>query len=137
MMTPATAGSAVKLLAWSAAVVVAHYLAVVWHVVLLVKVQPGFPAVGIRLLLLINLVPIAGVAVFAKGARRLAAGAIIIPLGIALVIGGYTHFLSPGADNVFRMPPSGLTLSFQISAALLVILEALGCWAGVKIYMPR
>jgi hypothetical protein len=126
-----------KLLLWSALIVAAHFLAVLWHVVLLVKVQPGFPGIAILALVLINLCPVAALVVFTKGRSKLAGSMIIIPLGIALVIGGYTHFLSSGSDNVLRMPASELALSFQISAVLLAVLEALGCWVGVKIYTSR
>jgi hypothetical protein len=56
------------------------------------------------------------------------------PLAIALVIGTYSHFLSPGTDNILRMPSGDLRLSFQISAILLVFLEALGCWVGIRIF---
>ena len=71
---------------------------------------------------------------FAKGLSKLASGMVSIPLGVALVIGAYSHFLSPGADNVFRMPPGEFILVYQISAVLLVILEALGCWLGVRMF---
>ncbi len=113
-------------------IVLVHYGVVIWHVVLLVKVQPGFPRIGMLLLILINLLPLAGLIVFAKGFPKLAASMIVIPLGIAMVIGSYTHFLSAGSDNVLRMPASDLTLPFQISAMLLTLLEALGCWVGFR-----
>ncbi|MGB9256906.1 MAG: hypothetical protein WCC25_18845 [Candidatus Korobacteraceae bacterium] len=121
-----------RLLLCGASVVGMHFVVVLWHLVVLVRVQPNFPMLGGLGLILINLLPIAGVVAFAKGATRLAASLIVIPLGVALVIGGYSHFLSPGSDNVLRMPPHGLTLEMQISAALLAVLEALGCWLGVK-----
>lgn len=123
-----------RLLLWGIPLVLAHYVVVIWHVALLVKVQPGFPRLAILLLLLINLFPIAGLFVFAKGFPKLAGSMIIISLGIALVIGGYTHFLSAGSDNVLRMTPSELRLPFQVSAVLLAILEALGCWVGFRIF---
>jgi hypothetical protein len=66
--------------------------------------------------------------------RKLAGSLIILPLAIALVIGTYAHFLSPGTDNISRIPAGYLTLSFQISAVLLVLLEALGCWVGIRIF---
>jgi hypothetical protein len=127
-----------SLLLWSAAIVVGNFLAVVWHLVLLIKVQPSTPGFLPRLLILLNLLPIAGVLVFAKGLPRLAAGAILLPLSVGLVIGAYSHFLSSGSDNVLRMPPGPLRLTFQLSAMLLVILEGLGCWVGFRMltYVP-
>jgi hypothetical protein len=123
-----------KLLLWGTPIVLAHYAIVIWHVALLVKVQPGFPRLAILLLLSINLFPIAGLFAFGRGFPKLAGSMIIIPLGIALVIGGYTHFLSAGSDNVFRMVPSELRSPFQVSAVLLALLEALGCWIGFRIF---
>jgi hypothetical protein len=64
----------------------------------------------------------------------MAGSMIILPLAMALVIGTYAHFLSPGTDNILHMPSGDLTLSFQISAVLLVLLEALGCWVGIRIF---
>lgn len=135
LMQPAT--SRQRLLLWGALVVAAHFMVVLWHLVVLIRVQPSFPMLGGVMLVVINLLPIAGVVAFAKGASRLAASLIVIPLGVALVIGGYSHFLSPGSDNVLRMPPHGLTLEMQISAALLAVLEALGSWLGVKMLSRR
>jgi hypothetical protein len=86
------------------------------------------------LLILFNLFPVAGLVALAKGFRKLAGSLIILPLAIALVIGTYAHFLSRGTDNILRMPSGDLTLSFQISAVLLVLLEALGCWVGIRIF---
>lgn len=123
-----------RLLTWGTVSTLGHYAAVVWHVTLLVKVQPAFPGTAARLLLLANLLPVAGLVAFAKGFPRLAGIIILVPLGIALVIGGYTHFLSAGSDNVFRMPPGGLTRSFQMSAILLALLEALACWVAIRMF---
>jgi len=57
---------------------------------------------------------------------------VAVPLAVALVIGAHSHFLSFGTDNVFRLPPGEFRLSYQISAVLLVSLEALGCWIGYQ-----
>ena len=111
-----------------------HFVAVIWHLLLLVKVQPGTPRLFPSLLILFNLFPVAGLVALAKTFRKLAGSMIILPLAIALVIGTYAHFLSPGTDNILRIPAGYLTLSFQISAVLLVLLEALGCWVGIRIF---
>jgi len=105
-----------------------------WHLALVVRVQPNFPKLAIPLLIVVNLLPIVGLVVLAKGYRKIAGFLIIFPLGIALIIGVYAHFLSPGTDNVFHMPPGDLALPFQASAVLLVLLEGLGCWVGLRIF---
>ena len=123
------------LLVWGALLIPAHFAVIIWHLTLLVKVQPDFPRNGIVALILINLVTVAGLVAFAKGLPKSGAIMIVIPLGVALFIGTYTHFLSAGSDNVLRMPATGLTLAFQASAALLTVLEALGCWVGVRMFL--
>ena len=135
-MEPTNADSTRKLLLWSAPIVLGHFVAVIWHLLLLVKVQPSAPRFFPPLLILFNLFPVAGLVALAKGFRKLAGSMIILPLAIALVIGTYAHFLSPGTDNVLRMPSGDLRLSFQISAILLALLEALGCWIGLRIFAP-
>jgi hypothetical protein len=138
-MEPTHADSTRKLLLWSALVVLGHFVAVIWHLLLLVKVQPGTPRFFPPLLILFNLFPVAGLFALAKGFRKLAGSMIIVPLAIALIIGTYAHFLSPGTDNILRMPSGDLRLSFQISAMLLELLEALGCWVAIRIFahLPR
>jgi len=58
---------------------------------------------------------------------------LLLSLAVPLAIGGYSHFLSPGSDNVFRMAGGELTFAFRISAVLLFLLEFLGCWLGIQI----
>lgn len=116
---------------------VGHFVVLQWHLSLLVKVEPNTPQFLPPLLILINLIPLAGLFVFARGFSKLAASLITIPLAVALVIGGSSHFLSPGTDNVFRMAPGQFRLPFQISAVLLVLLEAFGCWIGLRMWRAR
>lgn len=97
-----------RLLLWSAPIVVGHFLIVLWHLLLLVKVQPNTLRFLPPLLILVNLLPVAGLVVLAKGFPRLAASLITLPLGIAFVIGAYAHFLGPGTDNVMHIPPGEL-----------------------------
>jgi hypothetical protein len=58
---------------------------------------------------------------------------LLLFLAVPLAIGGYSHFLSPGSDNVFRMAGDELTFAFRISAVLLFGLEFLGCWLSIQI----
>jgi hypothetical protein len=51
----------------------------------------------------------------------------------ALVFGVYKHFIAAGADNAFTLARSAAALQFQITAVLLAILEAIGCWAGIRV----
>lgn len=106
-MEPTNADSTRKLLLWCAPIVLGHFVAVIWHLFLLVKVQPSTPRLFPPLLILFNLFPVAGLVVLGKGFRKLAGSMIILPLALALVIGTYAHFLSPGTDNIFHMTRRG------------------------------
>ena len=113
-----------------------HFAVVIWHLILLLKVQPNTPRLALVLLLIVNLIPILAIIVLQSGHPRLAGWMIVVPLGVALVIGIYAHFLSSGTDNVFRMPPGEWRSSFQLTALLLAVLEALGCIIGFRMFRP-
>jgi hypothetical protein len=123
-----------RLLLWAILITLCHFVVVLGHLWLVVRIQPSFPRSAVPWLIFINLLPVGGVMSLAKGYHKSAAILIAIPLAVAFVIGTYSHFLSPGTDNVLRMAPGELTPAFQVSAALLVLLEPLGCWVGLKAF---
>ncbi len=122
-----------KLLFLGTAVVLSHFAVVIWHLFLLVKLQSGTANIALVFLIAINLIPVIGMIMFCRGRPKVAGWMVILPLGVAFIIGTYAHFLSLGTDNVFRMPPGEWRLSFQTTALLLAVLEAPGCWIGIRI----
>jgi hypothetical protein len=134
-MEPTKGDSTRTLILWIALIVVGHFMDVLWHLFLVVKLQPDFPRSALPLMIPVNLFPVAGLVALAKGFAKWAGCMITLPMAIVLLIGTYAHFLSPGADNILHIPPGGLRLLFQISAVLLVLLEALGCWFGILIFV--
>jgi hypothetical protein len=118
---------------WSAPIMVGHFHHRRMASVLGCQSSTGLSPICTSVTDPVNLLPIAGLVALVKGFPKLAESIITLPLAIALVIGTYAHFLSPGTDNVLRMPAGDLKLPFQISAVLLVLLEALGVrpsWDG-------
>ena len=83
LMEPTNANSTRKLLLWSLPIVLGHFVAVIWHLLLLVKVQPSTPRFFPPLLILFNLFPVAGLVALAKGFLKLAGSMIILPLAIS------------------------------------------------------
>jgi len=57
--------------------------------------------------------------------KRKPSGFVILALSMigSFVFGVYYHFVATGADNVFTLPVSSWTLTFQLSAWLLAITE--------------
>jgi hypothetical protein len=109
-----------------------HFVVILCHLWLVVRMQPDFPKSAIPALILVNLLPVVGALALKKGYRKSAAILIAAPLAVGFLIGTYAHFLSAGSDNVFRMAAGEFTLPFQVSAVLLVLLESLGMWVGVR-----
>jgi uncharacterized membrane protein YhaH (DUF805 family) len=119
---------------WYATLVVLMHAAVVlWHLELLARLNAALEVDQVPLFAgLANIIPlIALISLWAQYSKL--GGWLLLFLAVPLVIGGYSHFLSPGSDNIFRMAPGELTAGFRVSAVLLWVLEFLGCWLGIKI----
>jgi len=126
-----------NLLLLATALVLSHLGIVIWHLLLLVRVQPETPRFALMLLIGVNLIPVMGLVAFAKGHATFAGWMIILPFGVAVAIGGYSHFLSTSSDNVFHMPSQPWRVPFQVSTVLLALLEALSCWIAVRMLSAR
>jgi hypothetical protein len=122
-----------KLYWYATLAVLAHAVVVFWHLELLAGLGSALrPEQAPLFASLVNLIPV--IAVILLWAHFPKRGAwLLLFLAVPLTIGGYSHFLSPGSDNVFRMAPGALTLAFRVSAVLLFVLELLSCWAAVQI----
>jgi hypothetical protein len=122
-----------KLSRYAALVVLAHAVVVVWHLELLARRDGVLKMDQIPLFAgLTNIIPLIALISLWAHFPRLGAWLLLF-LAVPLAIGGYSHFLSPGSDNVFRMLDGESTFAFQISAVLLFVLEFLGCWLSIRI----
>ena len=122
-----------KLYWYATLVVLAHVVVVGWHLELLAWLGSALTPERVPpFAILANLIPM--VAVILLWAHFPKVGAwLLLFLAVPLAIGGYSHFLSPGSDNVFRMVAGELTFAFRISAMLLFFLEFLCCWITIQI----
>jgi hypothetical protein len=126
-----------KLYRCATAIVLVHAVMVFWHLELLARLGSILTPEQVPLLAsLANLIPVVAVILLWTHFPKVG-GWLLLFLAVPLAIGGYSHFLSPGADNVFRMVPGELTPAFRTSAVLLLILEFLGCWVAVQILRDR
>lgn len=121
-----------KLYWYATLVVLAHTAVVFWHLDLLAKLGTALRSNQVPLFAgLASIVPLIAVILMWAHFPRVG-GWLLLVLAVPLAIGGYSHFLSPGSDNVFRMTPGELTFAFRMSAVLLLVLEFLGCWAAIQ-----
>ena len=114
-------------------IIAAHWAGAVWHLVLLAKIFPT-PDSGT------NWLPI----VFASAAHlglsivwwtvsiRIVGWVLLVLLSTALGAGVYEHFLGPGPNTIFRVPHTNWTADFRASVFVLLVLEILGCWLGLR-----
>jgi hypothetical protein len=63
--------------------------------------------------------------------RRLGGWLLAVSMAGAFFFGVYKHFIAPGADNAFTAPAGAWGTTFQITAVLVALSEALTCWAGM------
>jgi hypothetical protein len=130
----AEGGRPMRKLYWCVTLVVlAHAVVVFWHLELLARRDAALKVDQVPLFAgLANMIPL--IALISLWAHFPKLGAwLLLFLAVPLAIGGYSHFLSPGSDNVFRMAGDELTFAFRISAVLLFGLEFLGCWLSIQI----
>jgi hypothetical protein len=122
-----------RLLLYGTVSVLANCGVIVWHLLILARLHSMLSDGQILLIaILVNLIPFTALLLLWTRFRKIAGWLLLASLGIGLLIGTYDHFLSGSPDNVFRMAPGEWTLQVRITAVLLMIVEGLGCWIGVK-----
>jgi hypothetical protein len=122
-----------KLYCYATLIVLVHAVVVFLHLELLARLGSAWrPEQVLIFASLANLIPVVAVILLWAHFPKVG-GWLLLFLAVPLTIGGYSHFLSPGSDNVFRMIPDELTFAFRVSAVLLFVLEVLSCWAAVQI----
>jgi hypothetical protein len=64
--------------------------------------------------------------------RQQRSGFVLLTIAMigSFVFGVYYHFVATGSDNVFTLPDSSWTLTFQLTAWLLAITELAGAVVG-------
>lgn len=116
-------------------VVLAHAGVVFWHLVLMAKITPGLTEHQmLAATAAINLVPAIAVVLLWAHFLRLGGFLLFLPLAVGLGIGGNEHFVTSGPLNVFHMATTPWVLPFRVTAVLLLVLEALGCWLAIQAF---
>jgi Na+/proline symporter len=127
--TSRTIKLALAIIAAHAAVVSLHAAA---HQIL------GVEASRVQLLFIVAVIMLAPlIAALLLWKRLTATGATLLAVSMAgaLLFGVYNHFVAISPDHVSHvgaMPQKFWALIFQITAALLALVEALGIWAGIR-----
>lgn len=65
--------------------------------------------------------------------RRAGIRLLLFSMAGALLFAGYHHFVLHGPDHILEVPPGAWRTVFQVTAVLLLILEAFGCWLSIRL----
>ena len=75
--------------------------------------------------------PLVAAALLITKWRRAGGWMLAISMGGALVFGVDKHFIAGGIDNAFGVATGMWGMTFQVTAFLLAVIEAVGCWVGI------
>lgn len=90
----------------------------------------------IYVVLIIMLAPLAAGLLLWKGLKTEGAALLVCSLFGALIFGVFSHFVSMSPDHVSSvaaLPQKSWAFVFNITAALLALVEAFGIWAGLRV----
>ena len=117
---------------YATAIVVAHLLVNIVHGLAHHEIHVGLaPLDSIFVIVVVLILPLIAMALLWTSAKRL--GLVLLSLSMfgSLLFGLYHHFLAVSADHVHSQPPSAWGITFDLTAYLLLITEAIGTYAGV------
>lgn len=113
-------------------IVIAHWIAAVWHLFLAAKVLPApNNNVSWRAITLITFGHLAVSIALWKLSDKLSRLVPLIFFLAALGADLYEHFLHASANNVFMVASGDWTSGFEASVFALLVLEILGCFLGI------
>ncbi len=76
--------------------------------------------------------PLLGAIMLWTRQRRYGSWIFLLSMLGSLVFGGYHHFVLVSNDHVSHAPEGEWLLTFKVTAVLLAIVEAAGCWIGFR-----
>ena len=127
-----------KLVLQGTVLIIAHLIAVIWHLIVLSHLHPSLTPGRVALFAaLINLFPLTALVLLWKGFERPAGILLAVPFILGLVTGGQSHFLSRTAENVFLIPAGEWSIAYQASATLLAVIQILGLWIAYELLRSK
>lgn len=92
------------------------------------------PALTASVALLIFVLPTAGFLLLWRGVDRLGVALFTVAMAASLLLAGVLHFVVPNPDNVASIPAGAWQVPFQLTALLLVPVDAIGTVVGVQVW---
>lgn len=106
------------------------------HLFLAGKLNPALTLAGsLHIGAYAGALTLAGVGLLWTRLKKIGALVLIFGFASGLVIGSLEHFFIAGPNNVFYAGHGGWAILFDISVALLVVLEIAGLWSTGRILL--
>ncbi len=116
---------------YGTAIVLAHLAVNLVHGLAHVRLHVGLTHGQINFIVpVILLAPVVAIILLWTQLRRAGAWLLLVSMVGAFVFGAYYHFVLISPDNIWHVPTGSYQMTFQITALLLALTEALGCWVG-------
>ena len=94
------------------------------------------PAQLVFIITVIMVAPLVAGILLWKRLKTEGAGLLIVSMAGSLIFGVFNHFVSLSPDHVSQvaaLPQKNWALVFQLTAALLALVEMFGIWAGILV----
>jgi hypothetical protein len=116
----------------------ANLAVTLWHLYLTVEMHPGLlGAAPVRIAIQTGTLTIAGVALLWTRYPKIGSLVLVVVLALGFVMGCLEHFFVAGPYNVFDVGSGHWVLPFDISVALLVVVQVAGLTAAARILTAR
>ena len=120
------------------AVVLAHFAVVMFHGSAHTQLKVGLaPWQTAFVLIVIVIAPLLAAILIWTRFSRFGFGLLALAMGGALVFGVYFHYLTISPDHVSHLPPGDAQGTFQLTALLLAMTEAIGLVFGLLFFGRR
>ena len=91
------------------------------------------PAQALFVEVVILVAPVVAGLLLWRGVRRSGGALLMSSMFGALAFGVWNHFVAQSPDNVSDTPTGTWGTIFQLTAILLALIEAWGCWVGFRV----
>jgi len=116
----------------------ANFAVTLWHLYLAVAMHPGqLGTAPVRIAIQTGVLTLVGVALLWTRYPKIGSLVLIIVLVLGFVMGCLEHFFVAGPYNVFDVGRGHLVLAFDISVALLVVVQVAGLSAAGRMLAAR
>jgi hypothetical protein len=83
--------------------------------------------------IVVGVLPLIAMVLLWTSRRRAGVWLLILSMAGSLVDAGAHHFVMNSPDHVLQTPAGSWRPVFQITAVLMLVLEAFGCWLGYRL----